>query len=87
MDETLPLLPDQERDLVVECDEHIRRDIVDFDPTGDAENPTEWPAAYKWGIVLLLALMAFTMYGAIFSPDTCSRLLAGSYPHTLVCSY
>ncbi|PSR82809.1 major facilitator superfamily domain-containing protein [Coniella lustricola] len=36
-------------------------DIVDFDPAGDPDNPMDWPVAYKWGIVALLAAMAFTV--------------------------
>ncbi|KAK0704564.1 major facilitator superfamily domain-containing protein [Lasiosphaeris hirsuta] len=35
--------------------------VVDFDPNGDVDNPLEWPIAYKWGIVALMALMAFTV--------------------------
>jgi hypothetical protein len=35
--------------------------FVDFDPNGDAENPLEWPRAYKNGVVSLLAFMAFTV--------------------------
>jgi hypothetical protein len=35
--------------------------LVDFDPKGDAENPLEWPKAYKNGVVALLAFMAFTV--------------------------
>ena len=77
MDETLPLLPDQERDLIAECDEGTRKDIVDFDPSGDAENPADWPASYKWGVVVLLALMAFTVYGALSSPALFPRARAG----------
>lgn len=36
--------------------------VVDFDPNGDLANPLEWPKAFKWGIVALLAFMAFTVY-------------------------
>lgn len=36
--------------------------IVDFDPDGDAENPLDWPASYRWVIVSILAFMAFTVY-------------------------
>ncbi|KAI1762961.1 MFS general substrate transporter [Hypoxylon sp. FL1150] len=62
MDETQPLLQDvhlvyDERDATVVPN----KDIVDYDPNGDAENPLEWPKAYKWGIVSLLAFMAFTV--------------------------
>ena len=35
--------------------------LLDFDPRGDADNPLEWPTAFKWGIVALLALTAFTV--------------------------
>ncbi len=65
MDETLPLLvneivptatPDSRIDDLAKCD------VVRFNPEGDAENPLDWPKAYKWGIVLLLALMHFTVY-------------------------
>lgn len=35
---------------------------VDFDPSGDADNPQDWPSAFKWGIVTLMAFTAFTVY-------------------------
>ncbi|KAK4043876.1 major facilitator superfamily domain-containing protein [Parachaetomium inaequale] len=35
--------------------------IVDFDPRGDAENPLDWPAPFKWAVVSMLAFMAFTV--------------------------
>lgn len=34
---------------------------LDFDPKGDPDNPLEWPAAFKWSMVLLLAFTAFTV--------------------------
>jgi hypothetical protein len=52
-DETQPLLRGVE-DL-------RGKDIVDFDPSGDPENPRDWPKAYKWGLVALLAFLAFTV--------------------------
>jgi len=60
-DETQPLLRDinpveNEPVKVVHGD-----DVVDFDPNGDSENPRDWPKLYKWGIVALLAFMAFTV--------------------------
>ncbi len=64
MDETLPLL-EQQRSVAstpqVLSDDLSKRDIVDFNPDGDDENPLDWPQRYKWGIVLLLALTHFTM--------------------------
>lgn len=65
VDEARPLLGadgDLERRGEVEIHPQNGRKFVDFDPNGDAENPLEWPEAFKWGIVLLLALMAFTVY-------------------------
>lgn len=41
-------------------DELNRIPSVGFKPTGDQENPLDWPAAYKWSIVGLLSLMSFT---------------------------
>ncbi|KAK3681026.1 major facilitator superfamily domain-containing protein [Podospora appendiculata] len=36
--------------------------VVDFHPDGsDADNPLNWPTPFKWGIVMILALMAFTV--------------------------
>ncbi|RYP75874.1 hypothetical protein DL771_002138 [Monosporascus sp. 5C6A] len=61
MDDTLPLLSDPNCQIGERYDERNRKDIVDFDPKGDAENPMEWPVAYKWSIVALLALTAFTV--------------------------
>lgn len=65
MDETTPLLPDEAIAPVIsndQLDRVLNKDIVSFDPDGDAENPMDWPKAYKWGIVALLAFMAFTVY-------------------------
>ncbi|KAH0842118.1 hypothetical protein AYO21_00249 [Fonsecaea monophora] len=61
MDETQPLLrnavhPEHRPDKTVQP-----TDIIDFDPNGDPENPRDWPNHYKWGIVALLAFMAFTV--------------------------
>lgn len=40
----------------------LKTDVaLDFDPNGDKDNPQEWPAAFKWAIVLLLASMSFTV--------------------------
>ncbi|KAI0447642.1 MFS transporter [Xylaria telfairii] len=61
MDETQPLLADVHLVDTERCDEISHKDIVDFDVGGDAENPMEWPTAYKWGIVSLLSFMAFTV--------------------------
>lgn len=34
--------------------------ILDFEPD-DSEDPRNWPNAFKWAIVLMLACMAFTV--------------------------
>ncbi|KAH8898348.1 major facilitator superfamily transporter [Thozetella sp. PMI_491] len=65
MDETLPLLEHQHDGRPAVADDRIdglsKAQVVDFDPEGDDENPLDWPQFYKWGIVLLLALTAFTV--------------------------
>lgn len=60
MDETVPLLRDEALEVPIKPSS-TDPDIVDFDPNGDAENPRDWPNAYKWGIVTLLAFMSFTV--------------------------
>lgn len=62
MDETQPLLQDAHLVFNERPDQASIKDIVDFHPDGDEENPLEWPQVYKWAIVALLALMAFTVY-------------------------
>ncbi|KAI2606576.1 MFS general substrate transporter [Hypoxylon sp. NC1633] len=61
MDETQPLLQDVSIVYNERPNDSANKDIVDFDPDGDAENPMEWPPMYKWVIVALLAFMAFTV--------------------------
>ncbi|KAK5122287.1 hypothetical protein LTR85_004198 [Meristemomyces frigidus] len=61
MDETQPLLPPSEDVVAAQHELETDPAIVRFDPKGDAENPLDWPVAYKWGIVGLLAFMAFTV--------------------------
>ncbi|KAK3986985.1 major facilitator superfamily domain-containing protein [Cladorrhinum sp. PSN332] len=41
--------------------------IVEFDPAGDAANPLDWPAPFKWTIVSLLVMTAFTVTMACMS--------------------
>lgn len=43
------------------ADGRAQDDILEFDPKGDVDNPLEWPPAFKWFIVFLLAAMAFTV--------------------------
>jgi hypothetical protein len=61
MDETQPLLQNQSRAYFEHQDNDTSKDVIQFDPNGDPENPKEWPHAYKWFIVFLLAFMAFTV--------------------------
>lgn len=62
MDETQPLLPaEAARTSELERDQPADKNLVTFDPEGDAENPLDWPNTYKWSIVGLLAFMAFTV--------------------------
>ncbi|KAK1051052.1 hypothetical protein LTR74_016880 [Friedmanniomyces endolithicus] len=63
MDETQPLL----RQRTNEYTAHRQQDKtdgshrVDFDPHGDPDDPQNWKTSYKWGVVLLLAFMAFSV--------------------------
>lgn len=62
MDETQPLLPNEADRVSIPERERINdKDLVVFDRDGDAENPLDWPIAYKWSIVGMLAFMAFTV--------------------------
>ncbi|KAF7554731.1 hypothetical protein G7Z17_g2700 [Cylindrodendrum hubeiense] len=59
MEETSPLLVEagEGRCESLYGDSH---ETVDFNPNGDVDNPLEWPAAFKWGIVAMLAFIGFT---------------------------
>ncbi|CAL3962281.1 unnamed protein product [Diplocarpon coronariae] len=59
MDETQPLLVDINRSP----SQYVNTDqaLVDFNPSGDADNPMDWGQRYKLGIVALLSFMAFTV--------------------------
>lgn len=58
--EASPLLAGSES--VYDSDLEDAQELVDFDQDADPENPLEWPDSYKWGIVILLSLMGFTVY-------------------------
>jgi hypothetical protein len=57
MDERQPLLDPTIGQQLDSSDQNV----VDFDQNGDAENPLDWPKAYKSGVVALLAFVAFTV--------------------------
>ncbi|KAI7710946.1 hypothetical protein KC353_g9318, partial [Hortaea werneckii] len=58
-DEEQPLL---QSDRAPQTSYHATQDPdADFDPDGDQDDPRQWPMAYRWGLVSLLALMAFTV--------------------------
>jgi hypothetical protein len=62
MDETQPLLSTtQSHRYGDEPQLEAVLDITAFNPDGDADNPLEWPKSYRWGVILLLAFMAFTV--------------------------
>jgi hypothetical protein len=62
LDESQPLLRQPLIRQISEArDPTINHPRVDFDPSGDPDNPLDWPKAYKMGIVSLLAFMAFTV--------------------------
>ncbi|KAF2258959.1 MFS general substrate transporter [Lojkania enalia] len=53
--EEQPLLAGEPDDIIK------HHQALHFNPNGDAKNPREWPLAYKYAVVLLLASMAFTV--------------------------
>ncbi|GAB1743061.1 hypothetical protein NU219Hw_g8756t1 [Hortaea werneckii] len=58
-DEEQPLL---QSDRATQTSHHATQDRdADFDLEGDQDDPRQWPMAYRWGLVSLLALMAFTI--------------------------
>lgn len=65
MSERQPLLVDQQTTQRYDGDNSnenlTSKHLIDFDPNGDPENPREWPSAFKWTLVSLLACMAFTV--------------------------
>lgn len=61
MDETQPLLPPAGEAGSAQREHELDPTVVTFDPKGDPDNPLDWPVAYRWGIVGLLAFMAFTV--------------------------
>lgn len=60
MDETQPLIP---REDGPGPGQHLDRSevVTDSDIKPDPDDPLQWPSSYRWGIVALLALMAFTV--------------------------
>lgn len=61
MDEQEPLLPSITGNDIPKPQDVDAEHLVDFDPSGDSENPLEWGTAYKIFIVFVLAFMAFTV--------------------------
>lgn len=58
--ERQPLLPSEAPAHYYDEDDSKQK-IVEFDPTGDSDNPLDWPARFRWSVVLILAFMAFTV--------------------------
>ncbi|OAQ91640.1 MFS multidrug transporter [Purpureocillium lilacinum] len=57
--ETTPLRSEEgERDDGLDQSEAY---AASFDPDGGSDDPMQWPEAYKWAMVVLLALMSFTV--------------------------
>lgn len=84
MDETTPLLPDEATAIPGNDQQNLgalRKDIVEFDPNGDPENPMDWPSAYKWGIVALLAAMAFTVTFTCISVVPIANIIVDDLEH------
>ncbi|TEA18514.1 Efflux pump radE [Colletotrichum sidae] len=75
MSESQPLLEDPL------CEEQVSKHLLDFDPNGDPENPREWPTAFKWTIVGLLACMAFTVTFTCISVVPVAAHIIGDLDH------
>jgi hypothetical protein len=69
-DEEQPLLRIISHDIESRHEDAVREEDValDFEPL-DPEDPRNWSPGFKWGIVFLLALMAFTVYVDILKPQ------------------
>ncbi|KAF2418676.1 MFS general substrate transporter [Tothia fuscella] len=61
MDETQPLLRRFSRPEDGDSREAVLNGLLRFDSKGDEDNPMEWSNSYKWGVILLLAFMAFSV--------------------------
>jgi hypothetical protein len=62
MDERTPLIRSETNETEGDFPELDRIESIKFNPVGDPDCPLDWPPAYKWGIVSLLAFMSFTTY-------------------------
>lgn len=60
-DESSPLLVNNSVDTADGDHNAKGKNIIDFDPAGDVDDPYTWSATYKWSAVSLLALTAFTV--------------------------
>jgi hypothetical protein len=62
MDERTPLIRTATAGTEEDFPELDRIESIKFNPAGDSDCPLDWPQAYKWGVVSLLAFMSFTTY-------------------------
>lgn len=66
MSETDPLLRARSNDRAIDIDDPEREEEafqdVEFSSEECLDNPMNWPGSYKWGVIGLLAFMAFTVY-------------------------
>ncbi|QDS71199.1 hypothetical protein FKW77_010266 [Venturia effusa] len=64
MSETDPLLRSRSNDQAIIDDPQEEEDAfqdAEFQSEGCFDNPMNWPRSYKWGVIALLAFMAFTV--------------------------
>lgn len=83
MGETEPLLRLCSNELVIDDpqEEENAYDDVAFNSDGDPDNPMNWPNSYRWGVITLLASMAFTVYS--LSLNLSIKLLIFDPAHSL----
>lgn len=70
MSETEPLLRSRSNTSQVLIDDPQEEEDafqdVEFQSQTCYDNPLNWPQSYKWGVIALLAFMAFTVYVSFF---------------------
>lgn len=87
MAETDPLLRSRSNDQALIDDAQEEEDAfqdVEFQSEGCLDNPMNWPRSYQWGVIALLAFMAFTVSVVVLTLEVWGQLLILMVVHSLV---
>lgn len=87
MAETDPLLRSRSNDQALIDDAQEEEDAfqdVEFQSEGCLDNPMNWPRSYQWGVIALLAFMAFTVSVVVLILEVWGQLLILMVVHSLV---